>query len=129
MPIKTTCPYCHEAALLTDSSAVYGGRSYGMIWWCEPCDAYVGTHKNSKRNAPLGRLADSELRYWKKEAHKAFDPLWVAKMNKEDCSKTKARRAGYGWLARQLKIKLSLCHIGMFDVDLCQQTVKVCNGI
>ena len=48
-----------------------------MIWHCWPCGAYVGVHKNSPDHAPLGRLANAELRKMKIKAHAAFDKLWT----------------------------------------------------
>jgi hypothetical protein len=123
--MKVDCHYCQIPAELTDSSEVYA-RSYGMIWICRGCGAYVGTHKNSKQHAPLGRLANAELRGWKNKAHAAFDPLWLRKKAKEGCSKTKARKAGYQWLADRLGIEVKKCHIGMFDVDVCQKVVEIC---
>lgn len=68
------CDYCGNPADFVDSSVVYHGRSFGMIYLCPNCGAYVGVHKGSDK--PLGRLANSELRNWKKAAHAAFDPLW-----------------------------------------------------
>jgi len=124
--MEVRCPYCGEQAILTDSSEVYHGKSYGMIWICRPCKAWVGTHKNSKRHVPLGRLANAELRRWKIKAHDAFDDLWNRKMNRDRCSKTEARTAGYSWLAAELGIKEDDCHIGMFDVPMCRKAVDVC---
>lgn len=74
---NVVCPYCGNKAELVDSAVVYG-RSYGIIWLCYPCDAYVGVHKNSPRHAPLGRLANKELREWKMRAHEVFDQLWIS---------------------------------------------------
>lgn len=122
------CPYCGRPALLTDSKEVYG-TSYGMIWLCKPCNAYVGVHKDSKDHKPLGRLANAELRKSKQEAHAAFDPLWEGKMRRDNCSKSKARKAGYKWLANSLHIKYEHCHIGMFDVEMCKRVVNLCAGI
>ena len=68
------CDYCGTPADFVDSSVVYHGHSFGMIYLCPRCGAYVGVHKGSDK--PLGRLANSELRNWKKAAHAAFDPLW-----------------------------------------------------
>src|SRR3990172_3378996 len=74
------CPYCNEEALLIDSKDYYSnGVSYGMMYFCRPCNAYVGCHKNSKEHKPLGILANRELRELRKEAHKLFDPLWQSK--------------------------------------------------
>lgn len=120
------CPYCASPARLVDSAEIYGGRSYGMAWWCKPCDAYVGTHRNSKRHAPLGRLANAELRRLKMKAHAAFDPLWQGKMRRDGCSKAEARTAGYAWLADRLGIAHKDCHIGMFDEALCLRVIEIC---
>lgn len=70
---KVYCDYCGRQAEYVDSKAVYG-KSYGMMYLCRNCMAYVGVHKGTDK--PLGRLANAELRYWKKAAHAEFDPLW-----------------------------------------------------
>lgn len=113
------CPYCGKAAKLVDSAIIYRGVSYGMIWLCAPCEAYVGTHKNSKDHAPLGRLADRELREWKIQAHAAFDPLWREK------NAPMRRKDAYKQLAESMGIAPSDCHIGMFDVFQCKEVVRI----
>ncbi len=113
--------------MLVDSKVIYGGKSYGWAYICQrfpKCDAYVGCHPNTKR--PLGRLANKELRGAKGAAHLLFDVLWQKKMKRDKCSKKMARLAGYRWLATQLGIKRSQCHIGMFDVEQCRKVVEVC---
>lgn len=117
---KVICPYCNQPAQLVDSRAVYK-KSYGMIWHCEPCKAWVGCHKNSKDHIPLGRLANAELRQWKQRAHAAFDPLW-----REGSMK---RRAAYNWLAEMMEMHTSRCHIGMFDVRECIRVVAIMNKV
>lgn len=107
------CPYCGGRPRFVDSAVVYG-RSYGMIWMCAPCDAYVGVHKGS--TVPLGRLADAENRRWKKMAHEAFDKLW-----KGDNPRM-TRHDAYAWLAQVLGIPVEHAHIGMFDWKMCQRT-------
>ncbi len=49
------CPYCGNRTEYVDSSVIYG-RSYGMIYLCWDCMAYVGVHKGTDR--ALGRLAN-----------------------------------------------------------------------
>lgn len=66
------CPYCGRPTDLVDSEIIYG-RSYGMIYLCRPCDAYVGINKVT--GLSLGRLANKELREAKKEAHYWFDQI------------------------------------------------------
>ena len=70
------CPYCGGETAYIDSCRVYG-RSYGMMYICRPCDAWVGVHKGTDK--ALGRLANKELREAKKEAHFWFDK--IAKTN------------------------------------------------
>lgn len=128
-----TCPYCGSQAPLDQSSKVYQGRDYGLMYICSrypECDAYVGCHKENGK--PLGRLANKELREWKIKAHAAFDELWKRKLEKrrkergESYKKHYARGSGYKWLREQLGLEAKDCHIGMFDVDLCKRVVEVC---
>ncbi|MFL6864097.1 MAG: zinc-finger-containing protein [Allosphingosinicella sp.] len=121
------CPYCDEPAELVPAIAIYPRRadlSNRQFWRCRPCGAWVGCHEGTER--PLGRLANAELRQAKQDAHAAFDPLWKRKMEREGCSKGKARGAGYKWLAEQLGIERKRCHIGMLSVAECRRVVEVC---
>lgn len=111
------CPYCGMRAEYVDSSEIYG-KSYGMIYLCRPCDAYVGVHKGTSR--PLGRLANAELRHWKIAAHAAFDPLWQS-------GEYEKRNDAYAWLAEQMGLPRSKTHIGMFDIEQCKQVIQICN--
>jgi zinc-finger-containing domain len=124
---EVICHYCGNPAELVDSEAVYpSGADYGPLWLCRPCGAYVGTHKNSKDHKPLGRLANAELRGMRKAAHRAFDPLWRSKMERDKMTKNAARAAAYRWLADQLELDKRACHIGDFDLDQCRKVVEVC---
>lgn len=122
------CPYCSEPAKLRrDSSAFYGGIDRGPIWECYPCHAWVGCHPDT--TAPLGRLADKKLRRAKILAHAHFDPLWVAKIKRDGCTKKEARKAGYAWLAAQLGLTSEQCHIGLFDLEQCRRVVEICEAL
>jgi hypothetical protein len=46
------CPYCNQESQFVDSSVIYG-KSYGMIYLCSDCDAYVGCHNEIKPKEPL----------------------------------------------------------------------------
>lgn len=121
------CPYCNAHVNLVDSSLIYNGRSYGPALVCSRypvCDAYVGCHPGT--NKPLGRLADKELRIAKMAAHKSFDPFWRS----EGHTKTRKikRLNAYRWLAEELGIKESDCHIGMMDVETCRRVVLICEA-
>jgi hypothetical protein len=113
------CPYCGEPPQFVDSAVIYG-RSYGMMYLCSPCNAYVGVHK--KTNKPLGRLANAELREWKKKAHEVFDQLWKGyRGGKPRMSRSEA----YAWLAKELDVPPEHCHIGMFNCRMCQLTIDM----
>jgi len=114
------CPYCNGKAELVTGDAVYPKRPdlHELYFWrCDPCRARVGCHKGTTR--PLGRLANMQLRYWKMQAHAAFDPIWKRGIKK--------RSSAYGWLAKKLKIAKKDCHIGMFDVATCKKVVEICS--
>lgn len=119
------CPYCNGNTVFVDSKEVYG-KSYGMIYLCRPCEAWVGVHKGTK-NA-LGRLANSELRDAKKEAHFYFDKLWIEKI-KRGTLRRRARSKAYRWLSEELGTKPSETHIGWFDLEMCKKVVILCKPI
>jgi uncharacterized protein YbaR (Trm112 family) len=110
------CPYCKQPTVFVDSEEVYQ-KSYGMIYLCRPCKAWVGIHKDSER-AALGRIANAELREWKKKAHAAFDPIWKSNLMN--------RHNAYEWLSQQLKLPRHYTHIGFFGVDTCKRVVALC---
>ncbi len=88
-----------------------------MIYLCKPCRAWVGVHKGT--DTPLGRLANAELRIWKRAAHTAFDPLWQRGRFRG------YRNAAYDWLAKEMGLPRDQTHIGMLDVDQCRQAIRV----
>ncbi len=113
------CPYCWGKTVCVDSAEVYNGRSYGPIWICRPCRAWVGCHKGTTK--PLGRLADAELRSWKQKFHAAFDPVWK--------SGDMGRSRLYGWLADRMEISAEVCHGGMFTIEQCKQAIDIVGGL
>ena len=125
--VSVNCPYCENDAELVTGQDVYPHRwdlASLKFWRCQPCGAYVGCHKRNrkyggKRDEPLGRLADAELRKAKSRAHRAFDPRWKG-------GPQWARKEAYAWLAVRLKIDPEKCHIGEFDVAMCDRVVSVC---
>ncbi len=122
------CPYCSTEsetvlAELVTGREIYPNRPdlhFRNFWQCEKeCGAYVGCHLDDGNGIrPLGRLANAQLRAAKSRAHRAFDPLWKDKLMK--------RKQAYAWLAGELGIQVDDCHIGMFDVAMCDLTVQLC---
>jgi hypothetical protein len=123
------CRYCQqEAPLLRHRQKGYPyWKDYGPTYVCVPCGAWVGCHEGTT-NA-LGGLANAELREAKIAAHAAFDPLWQAKIRRDECSKAKARKAGYKWLSEQLGIPFERTHIGYMSLEECRKVVEVCKAI
>lgn len=76
-----------------------------------PPEAYID---RAAMKAPPG----SELARARIAAHAAFDPLWQ--------SGTMSRRVAYDWLAIQLHLPVSACHMVLMDVAMCQRVVAVC---
>lgn len=120
------CPYCFKPTEFIDSKKIYG-KSYGMVYYCRPDHAWVGVHKGTAK--ALGRLANSDLREAKKDAHYWFDGIartglinsvWPKRIRK------KPREKAYIWLSIQMKLERDECHIGMFDEEQCAQVVEIC---
>jgi hypothetical protein len=115
-----TCPYCTQPAKLVDGSVIYPHRpdlAHLKFWRCDPCDAHVGVHRDSPKFAPLGRLANKELRGWKNKAHAVFDPLWKRG--------TYSRREAYALLQAKMELTQAQAHIGKMDVDQCKRVVEL----
>lgn len=112
------CPYCKQGTVYVDSKEVYP-KSYGMIYLCRPCNAWVGVHKNTDES--LGRVANKELREAKKEAHKHFDKLWS--------TGNMTRNEAYRKLSEYLKLPKEYTHIGMFKLSTCYRVIEWSKGV
>lgn len=126
---QVICPYCNQQSELVSGDIIYPhlpNLSDRKFWLCRSCDAYVGTHQNSSRHVALGTLANAELRKWRRESHAAFDPLWKAKMKRENLTVAKSRKAGYEWLASLIRCDVKDCYISSADVEMCRQIVEAC---
>lgn len=114
------CQYCQNRAKLVTGRVIYPTCHHlydKYFWHCDPCGAYVGCHKNSPNHAPLGVLANKQLRMWKNNAHTVFDPLWKGGEMQ--------RIEAYCWLAEQLGLPIEETHIGMFDIATCKRVIDV----
>lgn len=115
------CPYCCFTAKLVSGDEIYPHRKdlyEKKFWLCKTCNAYVGTHSNSKDHAPLGNLANKELRQIRLKAHSLFDPIWK--------NKHESRKNAYTWLAREMRMDRNKCHIAMMSVDQCKKVIEIC---
>ena len=110
------CNYCFGKAPLVDSAVIYG-KSYGMVYYCKPCEAYVGVHKGSRDFKPLGFLANQYLRTLRRNAHTLFDQLWK--------NKAMLRPEAYKWLSEKMGMEVKKTHIGQFDTVQCVQVIGI----
>lgn len=112
------CPYCNTQSELVMGNVVHPHRpDLNSIYFylCEPCNAYVGTHKGSTTS--LGTVANAELRAKRTQLHHLFDPLWQ--------DGTMTRQEAYRWLADRMGIKKKQCHIGIFDIRACIEAIDI----
>lgn len=115
MNIPTNCRYCGGSVILCDSSTVYRGKSYGNIYICVRCRAYVGANK--KTGEPIGTLADAPLREKRKQARAAVE-AW--------CRAEEIDRINtYKWLAEMLGLPVKETNIGLFEADACDQVIEI----
>lgn len=118
--LTPVCPYCEQFSKRVKGIDIYPHRNdlkSKTFYECKRCKAYVGCHKGTDK--PLGRLANPELRYYKRLVHNSFDPLWW--------NTNLSRSDAYAWLADQMNIPISKCHIGMFDVHQCIEAIRLIN--
>lgn len=109
------CQYCNNPTRYTDSSVIYNGTSYGMVYYCQPCDAYCGVHRGT--NISKGSVAKKDLRDLRKRTHAFFDKIWPQHMS---------RSKAYTWLRNYLEIPHDRCHIGMFTEKQCTDAIEGC---
>lgn len=112
--VKMLCPYCNKEAEYLPSEQFYGMDYKTNVYFCQPCDARVGTHKNSSR--PLGTMANSHLRVYRQKCHALIDPYW--KTGKHTRSEV------YRRMAKAMNLTSEEAHIGMFNMEQCKQLIK-----
>lgn len=76
-----------------------------------PPEAYID-------RAAMKAERGSELARARIAAHAAFDPLWQ--------SGKFTRGVAYEWLASELGIPVTACHMVLMDVAMCQRVVAIC---
>ena len=110
------CPYCWKKAKFVNNSEIYW-RSYWksyMAYYCKEDDAYVGTHKNSRKS--LGTMANKELRERRKKAHRVLDPLW------------KSWKISRWWIYKELADNFwQEVHVGQSDILMCKNIINYIN--
>jgi hypothetical protein len=123
-----TCPKCGRQAVIKTKREVYGKKvGGGFLWTCPRFpwhDCVVGCHPRTAK--PLGTLADKETRQARYRAHQAFDRLWKpAECNRIFGSRTEA----YKKLSIWMNLKERDTHIGMMNMEQCENVIKFCAKI
>lgn len=93
--------------------AIDDAISRALDWGDEPCGRRR-RYREAPRAAPGSALARARV-----AAHSAFDPLWK--------DKHMTRSDAYRWLAAQLGIAPSACHILYFDEATCARVKRLCD--
>jgi len=113
----TRCPYCGAPVRYRSADGIYQDNPNGvMLYVCErypKCDAYVRTHVGT--TIPVGNMADGKLRALRKEAHDAFNQLYISGMMSRDDA--------YSWLSVMLQTPRSQAHIGNLTDCYCQKVI------
>lgn len=118
LPIPKQCDNCCSVNIELTSNQIIYGKEYGewpYIYFCSDCRAAVGCHKNTE--IPLGRMADRQTRKLRTKAHNEFDKLWQGGLM--------TRKKAYNWLASELGIESSECHISWFSKDQLKDTITL----
>lgn len=113
------CAHCDSRAVMstTHAEGLRPNAGKKFVWACRPCGATVGCHQvGSCCWIPLGRPANSGVRLLRMRLHEEFDPIWRFGDT--------TRKSAYRWLASEMKINPSDCHIGMFDERQCRQALE-----
>lgn len=114
------CPYCGAPVRYRSATGIYRDNSKDvMLYVCgnyPECDAYVRTHAGTKK--PVGTLANAKLRALRKEAHDAFNQLYLTGMMSRDDA--------YRWLANMLQAPQSQAHIGNLGEYYCRVVIAEC---
>ena len=120
------CDYCGARASL----ARYGDESYpyrkdqGPLWICTACQAWIGVHARSRRNVPLGRLADAALRDAKSRLHDALEPLVAGKVRRDGVNAFEARAKAIRWVSTELGFDPLPPNIHALTAEQCEQALR-----
>lgn len=124
--VEPVCLECDRRAKLVSGLLAYPNRvalARDLFWLCQ-CGAIVSCHPGT--GIAAGRPAGAETRYWRHQAHRAFDALWLGRAGKGSKAAARARVNAYRWLAEMLGIPRDEAHVGRFDAATCKRVVELC---
>jgi hypothetical protein len=102
---------------LTSNSVIYGEEKgkWPYCYYCDDCTAVVACHPNTYN--PMGFMATSAVRRLRQKVHRLLDPIWE--------NNFLSRSDAYDWLANQLSIAPSECHISHFNKSQLDLAISV----
>lgn len=113
----SNCDVCKSSNVHFTHIAELKWRQFGewpYVYFCFDCKAAVGCHTGTR--LPFGKMASSDIRKLRVEAHSKFDILWK--------SGKVARTDAYQKLATELNIKLTDCHIAQLSEQQLMFTIE-----
>ena len=113
---ELTCPDCGAPMRL-----VWIPRDRAPWYGCSQWPECKGAHGARWDGRPLGVPADAATRAARREAHRAFDPLW--ELGRMD------RTAAYAWLAARMGLPPERAHISQFTIAQCKRVVALCGRL
>lgn len=131
-PVPTECPHCGRPVAIVNNSVIFREPKgpWPWIYKCTNplhkrggvpvCGAYVSMHPGTA--IPMGTLADAITRRARKAAKEALDQFWSPDLR----DRKMTRASAYARLAFCLGIPLEKCHVGLFDVAMCERVIKAC---
>lgn len=114
MKIPTICRYCGGKIIKSTTRALYP-KGNEPIYLCVNCNAYVGCYPDG---SPMGKVANTVLRLKRSGDPQDIRPILAG-------AGVDAKRA-YRWLAQNLHLKEHEAHIGMMEMDECEQVIRLC---
>lgn len=117
------CRYCGSDVDLVTHEEFYG-QSYdggGKLYVCTSCHARVGLHgagTSHPTDAPLGLLADAELRRLRSAVHEHLDPMW-----KEN--PTPRGEVYTFFFGHMMDLPEHGRHVGMLTKDECRTAIRI----
>lgn len=134
------CPDCGRRMKHKRSDEGKGVRDFLECVYCH------GKMRCNSLGQPIVLEANRETRYWRVQAHKAFDVVY---QNPWDLPELKdkfrtvrrnkrrhhlrlistMRRNAYHWLADMLGMDRYECHIGNMNKAQCKNVIAVCEGV
>ena len=108
------CHYCNCETQLIDSKDFYkSGISYGNMYICPNCGAYVGCYRYTQR--AFGSVANNVLRQLRHRGHHYFDQIWRRRIIH--------RPGAYKMLSEAMGTDSDHTHFGMFDDEQCRRAI------